>query len=231
MTIDRRPRPLATGVPTSVRGAVVATVLASLLLASCFTGERPSFEDEGTDRSGTSTGSADIDAVVDRLDEADAATFTAEFVIETKFGSLTSTASVSQAADGRRSVTVERPAATTRYSVLDGGEQTCNVLTGECESELNDARISDVCIPHTFFGPSFATRLRASADRRIGESSAYTSQIGGQDARCVDVQVAGGTETFCALDSGVLARFIGNDVTVELTSYSPDADPALLTAT
>ncbi|MFN3258451.1 MAG: hypothetical protein ACE37B_22445 [Ilumatobacter sp.] len=231
MTIDRRIRPLPTGIATSARAAIIATAVASLLLTGCFTGERPSFDDEGANRAGTSTGSPDIDAVAERLDEVAGATFTATFVIETKFGSLTSTGTVVQTSDGQRTVTVERPAATTRYSILDGDEQTCNVLTGECESALNDARISDVGIPHTFYGPSFATRLRVSADRRIGESSAYTSPIAGRDARCVDVQVAGGTETFCSLDSGVLARFIGNDVTVELTSYSPDADPAMLAAT
>lgn len=200
--------------------------LAALTLSSCFTGERPSFEDEGEpDAESLGTGSVDVDVVLDRLDSSDDAAFTATYTIDTKFGALTSTATVVSAADGRRSVTVERPGVTTRFRVVDGDEQTCDAATGECESSLNDARISDVGIPHTFYGPSFARRLRVSADRRIAESAAYTEPIAGQDARCVDVTVAGGTETFCALDDGPLARFVGADVTVELTGYSRDVDP------
>ena len=67
-----------------------------------------------------------------------------------------------------------------------------------------------------------------SANRRISDSAAYTKDVAGQDARCVDVTVAGGTETFCALDSGVLAEFVGADVSVTLTDYSPDADETQL---
>ena len=65
-----------------------------------------------------------------------------------------------------------------------------------------------------------------SADRRIGGASGYDETIAGQPARCVDVTVAGGTETFCALASGALGRFVGNDVTATLTSYEPLVDTA-----
>lgn len=198
---------------------LLALALAALTLSSCFTGERPSFEDEEEpDVESVSTGDADIDVVLGRLEAADRAEFTALYEIETKFGSLVSTADVVRSDDTGLSVTVDRAGVTTEFSVDPAGrELTCNVTTGECESSLNDARISDVAIPHSFYGPSFANRLRVSADRRIGQSAAYTEQIAGEDARCVDVTVAGGTETFCALDDGPLARFIGNDVTVELT--------------
>ena len=198
--------------------------IAALTLSACFTGERPSFEDENEpDVESISTGEADIDLVLDRLDDADRGVYRAEYTIETKFGSLTSTATVARTADDTLSVIVDRAGVTTEFTVdAEGREQTCNVVTGECESSLNDARISDVAIPHTFYGPSFASRLRVSADRRIGESSAYTESIAASDARCVDVTVAGGTEVFCALDEGPLARFVGNDVTVELTSFTSD---------
>lgn len=200
--------------------------VAAIVLAGCFTGDRPSFEDEGAAM--ISTGSADIDVVLDRLESLNSASFAAEYEIETKFGALVSTGSVVQTDEAVRSVTVANPSATTRYISGPDGDETCNLLTNECEPELNDARISDVGIPHTFYGPSFATRLRVSADRRIGESNSYTKPIAGQDARCVDVSVAGGTETFCALDSGLLAQFIGADVLIDLTSYSPDVDAANL---
>lgn len=196
--------------------------IAASTLTSCFTGERPSFEDDDEPEIETiSTGDADIDQVLRGLSLADRAEFDAAYEIETRFGGLMSTAEVSRRDDGGLSVTVERSGVTTEFTVdAEGRRQTCNMVTGECESSLNDARISDVAVPHSFYGPSFANRLRVSADRRIGQSSAYVEQIAGQEARCVDVTVAGGTETFCTLDGGPLARFVGNDVAIELTRYS-----------
>jgi hypothetical protein len=66
--------------------------------------------------------------------------------------------------------------------------------------------------------------LRADADRRIGDSAVYEKVIAGQAATCVGVVVAGGTKTYCALQSGSLAEFIGADVNIKLTSYSPRPD-------
>ncbi len=207
----------------------IAVASFALVLTGCFTGERPSFEDE-QDGAAVSTGSAEIDGVLDLLDSADDAQFTAEYEIVTKFGALDSTATVSHDDAGRLSVVVERSSATTRYLAADGNETTCNVVTSECESQLNDARMSDVGIPHTFYAPSFATRLRVSADRRIGDTVGYEETIAGQPATCVDVTVAGGTETFCALASGPLGRFVGNDVTVTLTDFQPSAEPSAFDA-
>lgn len=224
MMCSRPGRPVATFV------AIVAVAVCASSMASCATGERPAFRDEiEPEVEAVSTGNADIDAVLERLDGAERSTFTATYTIETKFGSLSSTATVVEAGDGRSAVTIERPAGTTRFIVGDDGARTCDLATGDCEPELNDARISDVGIPHSFYGPSFARRLRVSADRRIGGSQAYVEQITGRDASCVDVTVAGGTETFCALDSGALAEFVGADVTVTLTDYSPEPDESQLT--
>jgi hypothetical protein len=201
----------------------VALVATSLLLAGCFTGERPSFEDENTIPT-EATGNADIDTVLGLLDSVDNSEFTAGYDIETKFNSVSSTGLVVQAAGQRRSVTVDNAARSVRFIVDGQDERTCNLMTAECEATLNDARISDTQLPHTFYGPAFAQRLRADAVRRIGEPTSYDKAIAGQTAQCVDVAVAGGTKTYCALASGALAEFIGADVTIELTSYSPEPD-------
>ncbi len=202
-------------------GALLALAAVS---AGCFTGERPEFEDE---RATVSSGNDDIDAVLERLGRVDVAEFTAGFEIRTKFGSLTSTGTVTQAPGSRRSITVANASLRTRFVIEGESVRTCNLLTSECEASIVDARISNTQLPHTFYAPAFETRLRISADRRIGEPVGYDETIAGQAARCVDVTVAGGTETFCALPDGVLAMFRGADVEIDLTSYAPTADETL----
>ncbi len=207
---------------TTFRRAVIL-VVAGLALGGCFTGERPEFEDEAA-APAASTGNADIDRVLGLLDSVDRSEFTVGYDIETKFNTVSSTGIVVQSVGERRSITVQNDDRTVRFIEDAGEELTCDLLVGECETSLNDARISDTQLPHTFYGPAFASRLRADADRRIGDPTAYDMNIAGQDAQCVDVAVAGGTKTYCALASGPLARFVGADVTIELTSYSPEPD-------
>jgi len=217
---DLRPAPT----PTTRRGArLLALVASAVLLAGCYTGERPSFDDEDAVPT-EPTGNDEIDGVLGLLDSVGNAQFTAGYAIETKFGDLSSTGLVVQAAGQRRSVTVDNEARSVRFIVDGQDERTCNLATAECEASLNDARISDTQLPHTFYGPAFAARLRADAARRIADPTAYEKSIVGQQAQCVDVAVSGGTKTYCALPSGALAEFIGADVTIELTSYSPEPD-------
>ncbi|MEM1334755.1 MAG: hypothetical protein AAGG08_14985 [Actinomycetota bacterium] len=197
---------------------------ATVALSGCFTGERPSFDEPPES---VSTGNAAIDAVLQRLESVDRSQFTASFQIDTKFGTLRSAADVAQSAGRRLSVTIRNDDLQTRFVVDGTDERTCDLVADECETGLNDARISNTQLSHRFYAPSFATRLRVSADRRIGDVIVSTTTIGGQPAECVDVPVAGGVETFCALESGVLAMFVGADVTIELTAYSPTPDESL----
>jgi hypothetical protein len=196
----------------------------SALLASCATGERPSFEDDQETAPLVSSGNTDIDTVLALLDAVDDSEFTAGYTIETKFNTVSSTGLVVQATGRRRSVTVTNPERSVRFITDGSDERTCDLLTAQCEPSLNDARISDTQLPHTFYGPAFARRLRADAERRIDDPKLYDKAIAGQDATCVDVVVNGGTKTYCALSSGPLAEFIGADVTIELTSYTPQPD-------
>ena len=201
-----------------------ALVALGMTVSACFTGQRPEFEDE---RETISSGNADIDAVLVRLEGVDDAQFTAGFDIRTNFGPVESNGTVTQAAGKRRSITVENDAIRTRFVFEGESVRTCNLVTAECEASINDARMSNTQLAHTFYAPSFATRLRTSADRRIGDAVGYDDTIAGQVARCVDVTVSGGTETFCAVESGVLAKFRGADVEIDLTSYSPQPDDSL----
>jgi hypothetical protein len=201
----------------SIRIALVA-VFASLTLAGCLTGQRPSFEP--TQPSIEPTGNPNIDAVLERLESVSSAVFTADYTILTKLGNITSTARVVQSAPDRRSITINN----VRFIFDEASVATCNLTTAECEATINDARVSDVSVTHEFYGKSFAQRLRVDAGRRVGDPQSYSITQAGQQALCVDVPVVGGTNSYCALSNGVLARYDGNDLFIEMTAYSEFAD-------
>jgi hypothetical protein len=214
MTTPRR-----TPDPTRRRRLVrLLPVLLALALAACATGPRPFFDGEQPARA--ETGNEAIDAVLERLDRATLAEMTAEYEIVTRLGDTTSMATVVQAPPSRRSITVGN----VRFIYDQGPIATCDLVEGECEASLNDARISDVGITHRFYAEDFARRLRVDANRRIGEPIASTPTIAGMPTQCVDVPVSGGTKTYCALDAGPLARYQGNDLQIELVSYIQAVD-------
>jgi len=193
-------------------------ITATLAISACGLGPRPSFDaDEPLQ---APTGDPAIDAVLDRLDAVGIEQFTAGYDILTRLGGLESTASVVQADNSRRSVTVNE----VRFLNGTGNSATCNLTTAECEAVINDARISNVQLTHDFYASSMARRLRVDAGRRISDSLGYVETIAGQPATCVDVPVSGGTKVYCALDAGVLAKYDGADLLIDLTSFSDVPD-------
>ncbi len=197
---------------------VVVAALGALALAACATGPRPSFDaDEPMQQA---TGDPAIDAVLERLDRVGIEQFTAEYTILTRLGGQESTATVVQASDSRRSITINA----VRFLDGTGTASTCDLTTAECEAVINDARVSDVQITHDFYGSSFARRLRVDAGRSLAPARGYTETIAGQPATCADVPVSGGTKVYCATDAGPLARYDGNDVVIELVSSNPTPD-------
>jgi hypothetical protein len=199
------------------RTLVVATV-AVLTLAGCATGSRPSFDADEPGQQ--ATGDPAIDAVLERLDRVRLEDFTADYTVLTRLGGKQSTATVVQADDNRRSITIND----VRFIDGSGAVATCNLVTAECEASINDARVSDVQITHDFYGSSFARRLRVDAGRSLSPARGYTETIAGQPATCADVPVSGGTKIYCALESGPLARYDGNDVVIELVASDPNPD-------
>ena len=210
--------------PTRRSLAVGAAALVAL--AGCAVGERPTLGPPADTIPTAPTGNDDLDAVLGLLDSADQATFTGSYELRTLFGSLDSTALVTRSDDLGTSITVENPDRRVRFLLDAEGERTCDLVGETCEDGLDDARISDTQLPHDFWGRAFASRLRADADRRIADPVRYEEDVAGQPATCVDVDVSGGTKTYCALDSGPLARFVGPDVEIELVAWSPEPDPA-----
>jgi hypothetical protein len=193
-------------------------LLGALCLTGCITGDRPSFG-ESAAAAGPS-GVAEVDAVLSRLDAVSKSQFSADYNVLTRLGNRSSTASVVQVSPARRSITVN----SVRFIFNNGSVSTCNLTTATCEPNVNDARISDVSLTHDFYGSSFAQRLRVDADRRVGAVKGYTITQADRQATCVDVPVVGGTKTYCALDNGVLARYDGNDLLIEMTAISDTPD-------
>ena len=194
-----------------------------LVLAACATGPRPSFDAD--EPSQQATGDPSIDAVLERLDRVGLEHFTVDYTVLTRLGGKESTATVVQADNSRRSITIND----VRFLDGSGTAATCNLVTAECEAIINDARVSDVQITHDFYGSSFARRLRVDAGRSLSPARGYTDTIAGQPATCADVAVSGGTKTYCALDSGPLARYDGNDVVIELIAADPTPDESKFT--
>lgn len=199
---------------------------AGLLPAACITGERPSFEDSPT-VVGTMTGDEVIDAVLTSLDAVDGAVFTGDYTATLAFGGTASTMRVTQSAPGRTSVTI----GDIRYLVDGSTSQTCRLSTGVCEAGIAAAAVSDTGLTPEFVFGDLAKRLRRDSAARIGPPIASTTQIAGQPANCVDVPVDGGTKSYCALSNGVVARFIGGDVALDLIGYTPAATDLLFTPT
>lgn len=197
---------------------LLITALAALTLTACATGPRPSFDAD--DPAEQATGDPAVDAVLDRLDRVGPEQFTAGYTILTRLGGIESTATVVQADNSRRSITINN----VRFLDGIGTATTCDLATAECEAVINDARVSDVQVTHDFYGSSFARRLRVDAGRSLSPAVGSVETIGGQPATCAAVAVSGGTKVYCALDTGPLARYDGNDVLIELVTFDPTPD-------
>jgi hypothetical protein len=203
----------------SRRGAV-AFLLSSLLLAGCFTGQRPHFTDTTALPVGSPTGDANIDAVLTKLDAATQGPITAAYTVLTKYGNTTHQAIV-ELSGGKRSITIGN----IRYIQNGTASATCTVDSSvPCADGFNPQRISDIGITVDFYATDAAKRLRRDAQAKIGPTTASTAAIAQQPATCVDVPLAGGTAVYCVLDNGVIAKLDEGDVLVTLTLFGSSAD-------
>lgn len=188
-------------------------LLALVATSGCALGERPTLEaaDVITD---TAT-----QAVAERLDRAPVVDFTATYSITPSSASDSTVATISS----------EGGAVTTRIGDITyttdaaGNTTTCRADGTECTDGADDALVSDLGITHRFWSSSARQRLVTDAARRIGTSTGTTDTIAGQSAVCVAIKLPSsiesvGTVSYCALDQGLLGRYIGADGTIELTS-------------
>jgi len=197
----------------SRRRAMLALALCTLLTA-CATGQRPTLTDPEPVDDGAAA------SVLERLDRAPLGDFTAVYEITPSSGTTPTIATVSQRGDELRA-----EIGNIVYTTDGAATSTCDVTGGPCEDFANEARISNLGITHQFWRAAFRQRLATDAGRRIGTSTGTVDSIAGQSAACVAIKVpsaleAVGTVSYCALDQGLLGRYIGADGTIELTSFT-----------
>lgn len=196
----------------------VAAALAACSLAGCALGARPTITDERR------VDDSAIDAVLDRLDAAASAAFTAVYrVTPTVVGAPPTEATVTSTGSGTRVVFAADGAPTVEYVTEDGEQRTCAGGQADCVAGHDEARISNLAVTSTFWGPSIAQKLRVDAGRNVADAEASTTEIAGYPAACAAVPVGTGTVVtveYCALDAGPLAAYRGADVVIELVSFS-----------
>jgi hypothetical protein len=201
-------------VPRRRLALVVIPVVAALVGVGCMEGERPVLI-AATDTD-SATGDPIIDEVLGRLEAGESSTFEARFEIHTLLGNTFTDAEVAQEGPRRRGVRIG--------DVLyrDGTERdpvTCDAVSGVCVEGLDDSRVAALMITRTFYGTSAAARLQQAARVALGPAAAATRDIAGQSARCVIVDVEGGSPEYCVLDDGVLAYYSGADAEIRLEEY------------
>ncbi len=193
--------------------AVGLSVLLTVGLSACMTGQRPSFATTSTDPA--------VEAVAARLERVDTAPFTARYSVLTKFGNTTQPASVTVDGSNREIVV-----GTVRFVDNDGTAVTCTFGdVSTCSPDFQPQRISDTLITPDFYGTDTGRRLRRDGDALVGPAVERTDTIAGQPVECLDLPLSGGTAVYCVLANGALALLDDGDVRVELTSFSATADP------
>jgi hypothetical protein len=195
---------------------LVAIAVLSALTTGCALGERPTLQAAELITDPAS------ETVVERLDRPPVGDFEAVYTITpTATGGNPTTATVTS-----RGGEVRAEIGSVVFTTdVTGLTSTCSLDDTECEDIADDARISDLGVTHQFWGSAFRQRLATDAARRIGTSTGTTDTIAGQPAVCVAIKLPSsveqvGTTSYCALEQGVLARYTGADVSIELTSFT-----------
>lgn len=205
-------------------GKLVVVAGLAVVLGGCGVGTRGALTPEPT------TGSADADAIVALLPAGDHAVFTAEYAVSVPMTGVSTTATLAQADDGSRGVTI----GDTRFVFPRFSDRrdarTCAVSTGRCSNGLDAATTSDTMLGPTWASVGLRARVRTDLAAATDTPRVSDDTIAGQSVRCLEIPLTpnGTTDTvwsqYCVLDSGVVARIARADVVVELTDLRVEAD-------
>ncbi|MFZ9158167.1 MAG: hypothetical protein ACO29A_06710 [Ilumatobacteraceae bacterium] len=218
---------------TSTRGDLprlrdgLTTFMATLFLASCFTGPRPTLETVDTL---APVNDPAAESVLRVLTSTPATSFTVGYEIVTKFGGAVTSATVSFDPILGTSVDI----ADTRYLyTAEGTTTTCSKSTFECTTGIDETRVSDRQLTSTFHKQSAIERIRQDVRVAVGPSVGRTDSLVDMATTCAEFPVvdsagAPRTKSYCAFDDvSVIASMETADLSVTAISMSPSADPAL----
>lgn len=214
----------------------LAAVAASLLLASCFTGERPSFDP--TDTLGPPNGASGASGpgtIADGLPGTPAEL--AQLFGARARGPETATYEIRPSSSSAVPVTatvsrdVDRIVVSVRdiqYRTDASGPRTCRASTKSCTRGLNSQPLSDLLITAQFWGPAIRQQLESpTLAARIGPIRTTQAQIAGQLSICIDVPGPQVTDRYCAVPTGLLAALSTAAVSITMTNYGPEFDEQL----
>jgi len=205
----------------------VIGVSASLALAGCVTGERPTLMVDESVPEIESTPSSEVVGAL--LDLPSTTQYSVTYSITTKFGGQQTVGKVIYDASlGTASVIgQERFVFTT-----EGKTATCSQITEDCESGILDYRVSDRMMTARFFRDSTIKRIEKDTKIAAGDIVGTTETTFGYDEVCAEipvVDITGTTKTtvYCALQGlSVISRIDTADILVEVTAVDTTADPA-----
>ena len=193
----------------------LAAAVAAAALPGCITGERPTLASGPV-----TTGDAAVDEVLIRLDTAPRSTFSGGYEVLTREGDLLTSVAVAQEGSERRAVTIGE----IRFLFEDSSMATCDLSGGTCSDTIDADLVSDTQLTPDFYATGAAARLRQDAEARAGPTVAAVEDIAGNPATCVTVPLEDDSSTYCALDSGPLARLDAADLQIDLSSWSGSID-------
>jgi hypothetical protein len=205
----------------SRRWIALGAAALTLVLTACATGQRPTLVEQAV------VTDTVAQAVLDRLERGSSATFTADYEITPSLTGQPTRATVMQLGSQQR-VTI----GDVDYFTDGTSSRTCAVGGTDCVDSIDDARVSNLSVTSKFWGPSVVSKLELDTARSVNASTGRTDTIANRPATCADVHVPSidgvGSVTYCAVDDGVLARYFGADVSIELTSFVPSVDESRL---
>jgi hypothetical protein len=213
--------------PSSYRARRLAPfALASMvILSSCALGSRPTLGKPADTVStvGASTGNAQLDALLVKVDAVGDKQFTAKYLLTRLLGPVTKDATV-----------VQSPPIT---SIIVGDtkftrgpeDRTCTISTGQCESGILEQRLGDLASMSTnFYAAAPAAQMRVSYRRRASDLSFEQRKLTVGTVDCVTVPLGPGAEVYCVAGNGLIAYVARADVQIELKELSDVADPTLM---
>lgn len=200
----------------------ICFLAAAVLVAGCFTGERPHFREGQELAPGSLTGDAAIDAVLAKFDAVTTGPIAAAYNTLTKYGNVSRVANV-QINGMDRSVAIGN----VHYIHTDVVDVTCTTDGSQpCVTGWDPARVSDTLLTADFYAAEPARRLRRDAAAALGPATGSVETIAQSQATCATLQLPGGVAKYCVLDSGMLALLDDGDVRVELGLVVAMIDPA-----